>query len=328
MWIVTGGAGFIGSRIAARLAGLGQRVVVCDRLRHADCGKWRNIAKHAIADIVAPDRMMSFLDDHAGQISGVVHMGAISSTTETDVDAIVEANLRLSQRLWVWCAGEQKPLIYASSAATYGDGAGGFADANDLAAVTALRPLNAYGWSKRAFDLFAIREALAQRAPPRWAGLRFFNVYGPNEYHKGAQQSVVAHMHAALTAGNPVRLFQSHRPGIADGEQQRDFVYVEDCVDIVVWLAQTEVQAGIINVGSGKARSFLDLSKALFGALDRPHQVSFVETPPAIRDKYQYFTQADLSRLRQLGYNSETTSLEAGVGAYVSGYLNTDDPYA
>jgi ADP-L-glycero-D-manno-heptose 6-epimerase len=328
MWIVTGGAGFIGSRIAARLAGEGERVVVCDRLRQADAGKWRNIAKHPLADIVAPDSLFAYLESQSSQIAGLIHMGAISSTTQTDVDAIVDANLRLSQQLWAWSAGHRKPLIYASSAATYGDGALGFTDANDLARVTALRPLNAYGWSKRTFDLFALREAEAGRAPPRWAGLRFFNVYGPNEYHKGPQQSVVAHMHAALRAGQKVRLFKSHRAGIGDGEQKRDFVYVEDCVDVVAWLARSGVQAGIVNVGSGEARSFLDLSKALFGALGRPHDVEFIDTPAAIRDKYQYFTQADLSRLRQLGYNGATTSLDVGIGAYVSDYLNTDDPYA
>lgn len=329
MFIVTGGAGFIGSRIAARLAALSDaRVVVADRLRQAPLGKWRNIAKHPIADIVAPEDLFGFLEQHWRQVRAVIHMGAISSTTETDVDAILDANVRLSQRLWIWCAARQKPLIYASSAATYGGGERGFVDDNTAAAITALAPLNAYGWSKRVFDLYAVREAAAGRAPPRWAGLRFFNVYGPNEYHKGAQQSVVAHMHRALAAGEPVRLFKSHRDGIADGEQKRDFVYVDDCAALAAWLATSDVQAGIVNVGSGQARSFLDLSKALFSALGRPHEVEFVETPQAIRDKYQYFTQADLTRLRALGYDAAATPLEAGVGAYVSQYLNTDDPYA
>jgi ADP-L-glycero-D-manno-heptose 6-epimerase len=329
MFIVTGGAGFIGSRIAARLAGQAQaRVVVADRLRQAPLGKWRNIAKHAIADIVAPDDLFAFLEQHWRQVRAVIHMGAISSTTETDVDAILDANLRLSQRLWTWCAARQKPLIYASSAATYGDGGQGFIDDNNAAAITNLRPLNAYGWSKRLFDLYAVREAAAGRAPPRWAGLRFFNVYGPNEYHKGAQQSVVAHMHRALAAGEPVRLFKSHRDGIADGEQKRDFVHVDDCAAIAQWLATTDVQAGIINVGSGQARSFLDVSKAVFSALGRQHAVEFIETPLAIRDKYQYFTQADLTRLRGLGYDGQPTTLEAGVSAYVRDHLNTDDPYA
>jgi ADP-L-glycero-D-manno-heptose 6-epimerase len=324
MFIVTGGAGFIGSRIAARLAGQADaRVVVSDRLRQAPLGKWRNIAKHAIADIIAPEEMFAFLEQHWRQVRAVIHMGAISSTTETDVDAILDANLRLSQRLWLWSAARQKPFIYASSAATYGDGAQGFVDD-----ITALRPLNAYGWSKRLFDLYAVREAAAGRAPPRWAGLRFFNVYGPNEYHKGAQQSVVAHMHRALHGGETVRLFKSHRAGIADGEQKRDFVHVDDCAAIVNWLARSDVQAGIVNVGSGQARSFLDLSKALFSALGRPHAVEFVDTPEAIRDKYQYFTQADLTRLRGLGYDGRATPLETGVTSYVRDHLNTDDPYA
>jgi ADP-L-glycero-D-manno-heptose 6-epimerase len=329
MFIVTGGAGFIGSRIAARLAAQEDaRVIVADRLRQAPLGKWRNIAKHAIADIVAPEDLFGFLEQHWRQVRAVVHMGAVSATTQTDVDAILEANLRLSQKLWVWCAARQKPFVYASSAAAYGDGAQGFSDDNSAAAITALRPLNAYGWSKRLFDLYAVREAAAGRAPPRWAGLRFFNVYGPNEYHKGAQQSVVAHMHNALSAGEPVRLFKSHRDGIADGEQKRDFVHVDDCAAIADWLARHDVQAGIVNVGLGQARSFLDLSKALFAALDRKHTVDFIDTPEAIRDKYQYFTQADLTRLRSLGYDQPAIALEAGVLSYVRDHLNTNDPYA
>ena len=326
--LVTGGAGFIGSNVVARLTSDGSvDVVVCDRLRDAASGKWRNLAKHDVAEIIAPEALFWGLERHRPSLSAVVHMGAISATTETDVDKIVDNNIRLSRAIWDWCAAARVPLIYASSAATYGDGALGFVDDNARAAVSALAPLNAYGWSKKVFDLYALREAERGRAPPFWAGLRFFNVYGPNEYHKGGQKSVVAHMYPAAAEGRATRLFRSHHPDYADGGQQRDFIFVEDCVDVIAWILERRAQTGIVNVGTGQARTFLDLAHALYAALDKAPDIDFIDTPEAIRKNYQYFTQADQSRLRSLGYDRQFTPLETGVGRYVRDYLMADDPY-
>ncbi len=321
--LVTGGAGFIGSNVAKRLSTRADcDVVVCDRLRSAELGKWRNLAGADLCEIIRPEDLFAFLQERWRDVQAVVHMGAISATTETDVDRIVAANLTLSRQLWEWCCERQRPLIYASSAATYGDGAQGFVDQNDRAAIAALSPLNAYGWSKRAFDLYATRQAQRGHAPPHWAGLRFFNVYGPNEQHKGAQKSVVAHMYPRAAAGEPVRLFKSHHPDYADGGQMRDFVYVRDCVDVIEWLLAGDREAGLVNVGTGKARSFADLARALFAALKMPEKIEFVDTPLEIRDKYQYFTQADLTRLREVGYDRQFTTIEAGVAHYVETSLS------
>lgn len=320
--LITGGAGFIGSNIARRLAARSDcDVIVCDRLRDASLGKWRNLAGADVSEFLSPEDLFAFLEGRWRDIAAVVHMGAISATTETDVDKIVAANVTLSRRIWDWCVERQRPLVYASSAATYGGGEKGFVDDNARQAIIDLAPLNAYGWSKRAFDLYATRQAERGAAPPRWAGMRFFNVYGPNEQHKGAQKSVVAHMYPRAAAGEPVRLFKSHRPDYADGGQLRDFVYVKDCVDVTEWLLESEPQAGIVNVGTGKARSFADLAEALFAALKRPPAIEYVDTPIEIRDKYQYFTQADLTRLRSLGYDRQFTTIEAGVADYVNAHL-------
>ena len=323
--VVTGGAGFIGSNIAARLAARADmEVVVCDRLREASLGKWRNLNGTPLLDIIHPDDLPSFLAKAGRSVAAVVHMGAVSSTTEKDVDKIVSANIGLSKQIWAWCAEQQKPLIYASSAATYGDGENGFVDSNDLQSVAALSPLNAYGWSKKAFDVMALKQAARGAAPPRWAGLRFFNVYGPNERHKGGQKSVVAHMYPHIRTGAAVKLFKSHNPAYEDGKQLRDFIFVQDCVDVIEWLITGERHAGIINVGTGQARSFLDLANATFAAEGKKPQIEFVETPETIRANYQYFTQADMTRLRDLGYERQFTPLEAGVAAYVTESLRPD----
>jgi ADP-L-glycero-D-manno-heptose 6-epimerase len=319
MIIVTGAAGFIGSNITHRLAGRGDvDIVVCDWLGEASLGKWRNIADADIADLIAPEALEAFLERHWRSIEAVVHMGAVSSTTEADIDLVASTNFGLSKTLWDWAAARQRPLIYASSAATYGDGAHGFVDANDRAAVRALKPLNAYGWSKKLFDLYALRQMERGQAPPRWAGLRFFNVYGPREQHKGAQQSVVAHIYPKASKGEAVRLFKSHRPDYADGGQLRDFVHVGDCVDVVEWLLVGARQGGLLNVGAGAARSFAELAKAVFAACGAKPKIEYIDTPEEIRANYQYFTQADLTRLRTLGFEKQMTPLEAGVTDYVT----------
>ena len=327
MYVVTGGAGFIGSNIVAALDDRRPgSVLVCDRLR--DGVKWLNLAKRELIDIVPPEEMFAYLDRHPSDIEAVIHMGAISSTVETDADRIVANNYRLSHGLWRWCALNQVRLIYASSAATYGDGGKGFDDDTSPAALAALRPLNAYGWSKNLFDrrvarLLAAREA----APPQWAGLKFFNVYGPNEYHKGVQKSVAVQIYEQIAQGRPARLFKSHRPDTADGGQMRDFIWVGDCVEIVLWLLDNPGVSGLFNCGTGKARSFADLTGAVFAALGKKPKIDYVPMPESLRDKYQYFTEARMDRLRAAGYGRPFAALEDGIARYVRDYLAAADPH-
>ena len=327
MILITGGAGFIGSNLAAALAERGERdVAICDRLGHD--GKWRGIAKRELAALVPPEALFAFLDEHTREIGTVFHMGAVSSTTETDADLIAHTNFTLSQRLWEWCGETETRFIYASSAATYGDGSAGFDDDGSAAALARLKPLNAYGWSKHLFDRRVARLLEHNTArPPQWAGLKFFNVYGPNEYHKGAMKSVVAQIYPRAARDEPARLFRSHRPDVPDGGQKRDFVYVRDCVDMMLWLYDHPAVSGLFNIGSGAARSFADLAAAVFRALGKEPRIDFVDTPVEIRDKYQYFTEARMERLRAAGYTRPPTTLEDGVRDYVQAYLAADDPY-
>lgn len=325
---VTGGAGFIGSNIVARLAeDRSLDVVVCDRLREADLGKWRNLSKHAIGDFVAPGDMFDWLEKRWRDVEAVVHMGAISSTMETDADQIIQTNFGLSRDLYRWCADRQRRFVYASSAATYGHGAQGFEDQDDFESLAALRPLNAYGWSKALFDVFAARQAAREYAPPQWAGLKFFNVYGPNEGHKGPMRSVATQIWPSVRDGQSVQLFKSYREGVPDGGQKRDFVYVRDVADVVAWLLASPEVNGVFNLGSGKARTFEDLARAVFAAAGKPPQIDYIPMPATLRDRYQYFTEARMQRLAEAGYSGGFTTLEAGLEDYVRGFLATDDPY-
>ncbi|MDB6012665.1 MAG: Nucleoside-diphosphate-sugar epimerase [Gammaproteobacteria bacterium] len=326
MILVTGGAGFIGSNITAALVERGVPVAVCDRFRRGD--KWRNLSKLQLQDVVAPEALTQWLESHGEAVEAIVHMGAISSTTETDVDLIMEVNFRLSTQLWRWCAAHGKRLIYASSAATYGAGEHGFDDDGTVAALAKLRPLNAYGWSKHLFDRWVASElASGGVKPPQWVGLKFFNVYGPNEYHKVGMQSVVAQKYPLAVAGEPLTLFRSHRSDVPDGGQKRDFVYVGDCVDVVCWLLEQRSVNGLFNLGTGHARSFDDLARAVFAALQRPADVQYIDMPAAIRPNYQYFTEASMERLRNAGYTHPFTSLADGVREYVGRYLSQPDRY-
>ena len=328
MIIVTGGAGFIGSYLVKELEARGMRdIAVCDLLGQDD--KWKNIAKRELADILPPDDLPAFLNDNAADIETVFHMGAVSATTERDADLIVRSNIRLSMDLWNWCAANDTALIYASSAATYGDGTQGFAGDDTVDGLAKLRPMNAYGWSKHAFDRRVARIVSENGPrPPHWAGLKFFNVYGPNEYHKGGMISVALKNFREISDSGKAVLFRSHNPDYPDGGQKRDFVWVGDCVDIALWLADHPSTQGIFNVGTGEARTFEDLARSVFRAMGRDADIEFVETPEAIRDRYQYFTQADMSRLRNAGYSRPSTSLEDGVGQYIRDYLMAADPYA
>ncbi|MSP68188.1 MAG: ADP-glyceromanno-heptose 6-epimerase [Alphaproteobacteria bacterium] len=327
MIVVTGGAGFIGSNLIAGLEarGLGE-IVVCDSFGRAD--KWRNLAKRDLADLVAPDALADFLAANRGQVKAIFHLGANSSTTERDVDVIVRNNITLTLELWRWCAEAGVRMIYASSAATYGDGQNGFDDDGSVTALARLRPLNPYGWSKHVIDRRIARMVADGAArPPQWAGLKFFNVYGPNEYHKGEQQSVAAHVFRALAQGKPATLFRSHRPDYPDGGQRRDFVWVGDCVDVMLWLYDNPGVSGLFNMGTGAARSFADLAGAVFAAFGRSAEIAFVDTPEAIRSRYQYFTQAEMHRLRKAGYGRIFTTLEEGITRYVRDFLAHADLY-
>ncbi|MDE1146916.1 MAG: ADP-glyceromanno-heptose 6-epimerase [Azospirillaceae bacterium] len=327
MIIVTGGAGFIGSNLVAGLEarGLGP-IVVVDRLRQGD--KWRNLAKRGLHDLITPEQLPEFLDRHGGAVTAIFHMGAISATTETDADRILENNFRLTLDLWTWCAQQGVRLIYASSAATYGDGALGFDDDSSAAALATLRPLNPYGWSKHLLDR-RVRTALDDgvAAPPQHAGLKFFNVYGPNEYHKGDMRSVPAKLYPQITGGQPARLFASDRPDYADGGQVRDFIWVGDTVDVMLWLYDNPGVNGLFNLGTGQARSWNDLARALFRAAGVDERIDYIPMPDHLKGKYQYHTQAAMGRLRAAGYTAPFTELEEGIRRYVQDYLATPDPY-
>ena len=326
MILVTGGAGFIGSNIVAALGERGRAVAVCDFVGQAD--KWRNLAKSELDDVVHPAQLQGWLKRHRQALDAIVHMGAISSTSATDADLLLKVNFGLSWYLWQWCAHHGKRFIYASSAATYGSGDQGYDDDGSPEGLSRLRPLNLYGWSKHLFDRRVARAvADGERIPAQWTGLKFFNVYGPNEYHKGTMQSVVARSFPAAAGGEAVRLFKSGRPDVADGEQKRDFVFVEDCVDIVLWLLDHAEVNGLYNVGTGHARSFVDLIHALFAALGRPARIAYRDMPETLRDHYQYFTQARMERLRAAGYARPFTPVEQGVRRYVERYLSQADPY-
>lgn len=255
-------------------------------------------------------------------------MGAISTTTETDVDLIIRSNFDLSWKLWEFCRDNQLQYIYASSAATYGDGRQGFLDDNSLSALNNLRPLNPYGWSKALFDRKVAREIQEKRkAPKQYVGLKFFNVYGPNEYHKGGQKSVIAHIFPQVNNNEEVKLFKSYNPAYKDGEQLRDFVWVGDVVAVILWMLGHPQVNGIFNVGTGEARSFYDLAKATWQAVGKEPKIGFKDMPETLRDKYQYYTQADLSHLRSVGFDHPMTKLEEGVRQYVQNFLMKEDSY-
>jgi ADP-L-glycero-D-manno-heptose 6-epimerase len=325
--LVTGGAGFIGSNVVAARAARGERVVVCDSFGIGN--KWRNIAKHEVAELIAPAQCLDWLSRRHDRVRAVVHLGAISTTTETDGDRLAENNVRLSLALWDFCTAVDKPFIYASSAATYGDGSSGFDDDGRPEALARLKPLNGYAWSKHLVDRsIARRVALGEPGPSQWAGLKFFNVYGPNEYHKGPMQSVLSQLHAQAKSTGRLRLFKSHRPNYADGAQTRDFIYVRDCAQVILWLLDHPKVSGLYNLGSGKARSFLDVAKVLMAVLPKLKlEVEFFDMPEALKPGYQYNTEASIQRLKAVGYDRPMTSLEEGVKDYVVNHLEKDDPY-
>ncbi|MCM3875174.1 MAG: ADP-glyceromanno-heptose 6-epimerase [Thermoanaerobaculia bacterium] len=311
--LVTGAAGFIGARFVESCNARGVQVVSVDR---KDAFTTRpEHARLDFGDVLDLEELEGWLSAPRRELAGIVHMGAISATTELDEALLTRFNVDYSKMVWGAARRLGVPCVYASSAAVYGDGGLGFDDADAL--VPRLRPLNPYGESKRRFDLWALEEAAAGRTPPAWAGFRFFNVYGFGERHKGGMASVVLHGYDQAKAKGEIRLFESHRAGIAHGHQSRDFVDVSDGIEAMWFALKKPAMSGIYNVGTGKARTFLDLAKAVFSALDTPQQIVFVPTPEAIRERYQYFTEAKMDRLRALGFAKKPVGLEDGVDWYV-----------
>jgi ADP-L-glycero-D-manno-heptose 6-epimerase len=325
MILITGGAGFIGSNLQAALVRRGHETVVVDTL--GSDGKWRNLAKHPPARVVHPGNLEQFLDGHP-PLEMVFHLGAVTETTAVDGDLTWATNVEFSRGLWEWCVNRGVRMVYASSAATYGDGSQGFDDDFAVPALERLRPLNLYGWTKHAFDLLVAKTLLTRREhPPQWAGLKFFNVYGPNEYHKGKMISVVNIKHGEVTAGGPARLFKSDQPGLPDGAQSRDFIWVGDVVEVMIWLMETPAVSGLFNLGTGHARTYLDMAHAVLDAAGKPRAVEFIDMPASLRGQYQSFTEARMDRLRSAGYTGQFTPLEEGIRRYVQDYLATADRF-
>lgn len=318
MIIVTGAAGFIGSCLVGELVRRGYAdIVAVDDFSRPE--KARNLDGKPLSARVDRADFFSWLDANERFVQFIFHLGARTDTTEFDRAVFDELNVRYSQQVWERCVRYGIPLVYASSAATYGAGELGYAD--DEALPFRLKPLNPYGESKNDFDRWALTQ---ERKPYFWAGLKFFNVYGPNEGHKGRMASVVFHAFQQITATGGMKLFRSHRPDFKDGEQLRDFVYVKDVCDVCIFLMEHRRNSGLYNLGSGRARTFLDLARNTFQAMGREERITFIDTPADIRDKYQYFTEAPMEKLRSIGYTKPFHTLEEGIADYVKDYLLKD----
>jgi ADP-L-glycero-D-manno-heptose 6-epimerase len=318
--LLTGAAGFIGSYLLGYLNKQGYRnIIIADDFSDED--KWFNFDSKDFSEKVERDELMDWLYAGDREIGFVYHLGARTDTTEFDYSVLEKLNLDYSKQIWKYCAANSIPLIYASSAATYGGGEFGYKDDHEL--VLRLQPLNPYGISKNEFDKWALRQdpTVTGACPPKWAGLKFFNVYGPNEYHKGRMASVIFHAFNQIKATGKVKLFRSHRPDFEDGKQLRDFIYVEDVAKVCYWLLNHQVNPGLYNLGTGEARTFEDLAKATFSAMGKKAEIDFIDIPEDIREKYQYFTEADMKKLRTAGFTDDFHSLEDGVKDYVTGYL-------
>lgn len=312
---ITGAAGFIGSYLTGYLNKLGydQLILVDD---FGNDQKMLNLEGKRYIQKIDRNEFVQWLKDNAGTVKYIFHLGARTDTTEMDYAVHKKWNLDYSIAIWNVCTEQKIPLLYASSAATYGNGELGYKDAHDI--IKELQPLNPYGRSKNDFDIWALEQ---QQCPPFWAGVKFFNVYGPNEYHKERMASVLFHAYKQIRENGRVKLFRSHNPMYSDGGQMRDFVYVADVVSMCTWLMEQQTAKGLYNIGTGKARTFLDLIKAIFDTMGIEPKIEFIDTPADIRDKYQYFTEADMNKLFNAGYNKELYSLEEGVKDYVSNYL-------
>jgi ADP-L-glycero-D-manno-heptose 6-epimerase len=315
MIVITGAAGFIGSNLAGYMnkCGLSDMILV-DEFHNAQ--KKENLDQKNYTQKIERDQFIAWLEQNHQQIEFIFHLGARTNTAEFDWSVFEKLNLSYSKQIWMACCKFSIPLIYASSAATYGNGELGYND--DHGIVSQLKPLNPYGVSKNEFDKWALAQ---MGTPPFWSGLKFFNVYGPNEYHKGRMASVILHSFKQIRETGKMKLFRSHKTGIPDGGQSRDFVYVKDLTRVIHWLYLNQPESGLYNLGTGKARTFLDLTKATFHAMGLKPDIEFIDTPLDIRDKYQYFTEARMTKLRDAGYSDTFYSLEEGVEDYVKNYL-------
>lgn len=319
--IITGAAGFIGSYLVGFLNRKGfKNLILVDDFSRAD--KAANLVGKDYVHRIDRNQFFDWVAQNNPEISGIFHLGARTDTTEMDYEVHRILNVEYSKKIWELCVQESIPLVYASSAATYGGGENGYSDSHD--GVENLQPLNPYGQSKADFDAWAL---VQKDTPPFWAGVKFFNVFGPNEYHKGRMASVIFHAFRQIQENGFVKLFRSHRPDYTDGGQLRDFIYVKDIVSICYWLMETQPQSGLYNGGTGQARSFSDLATAVFAALGKTPDIRFIDTPEDIRDSYQYFTEADTQKLRAAGYNASFHSLEDGIADYVQQYLSKGETY-
>lgn len=321
MILVTGGAGFIGSAVVWQLNNSGiEDIIVSDKL-HSE-NKWQNLVKSSYYDWVDRDHLFEWLNENGDQIDTIVHMGACSATTEKDVDFLMRNNYDYTKKLWKFAADNNKRFIYASSAATYGLGEFGYGDSHG--GINKLKPLNPYGYSKQIFDLWALKQ---KKTPQQWVGLKFFNVYGPNEYHKKRMASVIFHAFHQVKENGKIKLFKSHKEGYKDGMQLRDFVYVKDVVKVIEFFIKNPDKSGIYNLGTGEARAFKDLAENTMTSAGHQPNIEYIDMPVDIRDKYQYFTEAEMKKLQDAGYGETFYSLEEGVKDYVSQYLMKEDPF-
>ncbi len=313
--VITGAAGFIGSCLVASMNAQNYNdLILVDDFSRTD--KMKNFQSKIYSELISRDVFFDWLDHHAAEVDFVFHLGARTDTAEFDVAVFNKLNLNYSKSLWQLCSKHNIPLVYASSAATYGMGEHSYKDDHQI--IDQLKPLNPYGESKNDFDKWVIKQ---EKTPPFWAGFKFFNVYGPNEFHKSRMASVVFHAFHQIGKTAGMKLFKSHHPDFEDGMQLRDFVYVKDVADVLLFMMQHQKGSGIYNLGTGKARTFLDLTRATFKAMQVPENISFIDTPLDIRDKYQYFTEAEMSKLRGVGYQANFKTLEEGVDDYVKNYL-------
>jgi ADP-L-glycero-D-manno-heptose 6-epimerase len=325
--LVTGGGGFIGSNLVAALLKRGtHNIVVCDEFGVGD--KWRNLSKHPAHEIIPPEEAFDWLDANSTNLEMIYHLGSLSSTTEDRIDIILRNNFTLSLKLWRWCNAHAVRFVYASAAATYGNGEVNFDDSIELSYLRSLAPLSGYGWSKHLFDTHvATAVARKQVTIPQWVGFKIFNAYGPNEYHKENQRSVISQIAPHAIEHSSIKLFRSYNSKYPDGGQQRDMIYVKDVVQVLLWCLDKPEISGLFNLGSGKASSFNEMAKAIFAALGHDARISYIEMPNGLVKKYQYFTQAKMDRLRAAGCDVPFTSLQDGVKDYVQNYLLKDDPY-
>lgn len=315
MIVVTGAAGFIGSCLISKLNSENYKAVIAvDKFDNE--AKNKNLVGKTIKEQVDRNQFFEWFDKHHEEVEFIFHIGARTDTTEFNIDIFNELNLNYTKKLWQYCCKYHIPMVYASSAATYGGGEFGYNDSEEI--IPQLKPLNPYGESKNDFDMWALQQ---EEKPWFWAGLKFFNVYGPNEYHKSRMASVIYHAFNQIKATNQMKLFRSHRSDFKNGEQSRDFIYVKDVVEVLMFLMEHRKNSGIYNLGTGKARTFLDLTRNTFKGMNKEESISFIDTPVDIRDKYQYFTEANMQKLRDIGYAKPFHSLEDGISDYVNNYL-------